>query len=151
MVGIVLVSHSPALAAAALELASQMLPGTEVPVAVAAGTADGSTGTDATAIARAITSVASGDGVLVIMDLGSAVLSAELAVELAGPMDDEIRLSTGPFVEGLVAAVVTAAVGGDLGRVAEQAAAALGPKAAQLGREAPRDTSPDAPDTSSLS
>lgn len=132
MVGIVVVSHSPALATAAVELAREMLHGTDVPIAVAAGTAGGATGTDAVRIADAISRVASGDGVLVLMDLGSAVLSAELATELVGPLDDEIRLSAGPFVEGLVAAAVTASTGADLDHVAEQAASALTPKASHL-------------------
>ncbi len=132
MIGIVVVSHSPALAAAAIDLASEMLPGTGVRIAVAAGTAGGATGTDATTVAEAIADVASPDGVLVLMDLGSALLSAELAVELLGEVDYEVRLSPAPFVEGLVAAAVQAGVGADLGRVAEEAANALSPKTAQL-------------------
>jgi dihydroxyacetone kinase phosphotransfer subunit len=133
VVGLVVVSHSPALAAAAVGLATQMLPHVRVPIAVAAGTVEGATGTDATRIAEAIREVASGDGVLVLMDLGSAILSAELALELLGPVDDEVRLSPAPFVEGLVAATVTAGTGGDLDRVAREAADALSPKARQLG------------------
>jgi PTS hybrid protein len=132
VVGIAVVSHSPALAAAAVELAREMLHGREVPLAVAAGTADGRLGTDAARVAAAITSVSSGDGVLVVMDVGSAVLAASLAVELLAPLDEEIVLSPGPFVEGLVAAVVTAATGGDLARVAEEAAQGLLPKTRQL-------------------
>ena len=132
MVGIVVVSHSPALAAAAVELASQMLPGSGVRIAVAAGTAGGATGTDATAVAEAIAEVASPEGVLVLMDLGSALLSTELALELLGDVDYEIRLSAAPFVEGLVAAAVQAGVGSDLDRVAHEAANALGPKTTQL-------------------
>lgn len=133
MVGLVVVSHSPALAEAAVALASQMLHGVEVPIAVAAGTADGGTGTDATAIVEAVTRASSGDGVLVLMDLGSAVLSAELAVELAGDVDGGVVLSDGPFVEGLVAAAVTASTGASLDRVAREASTALRPKASQLG------------------
>jgi dihydroxyacetone kinase phosphotransfer subunit len=132
MVGIVVVSHSPALAAAAVELASQMLPGSGARIAVAAGTAGGATGTDATGVAEAISEVASPDGVLVLMDLGSALLSTELALELLGDVDYEIRLSAAPFVEGLVAAAVQAGVGSDLDRVAHEAANALSPKTTQL-------------------
>ena len=134
MVGLVVVSHSLALAGAAVALASEMLHGTPVPIAVAAGTADGMTGTDATRIAEAVTSVATGDGVLVVMDLGSAILSTELALELVGDLDDEVRLSAGPFVEGLVAAAVTASTGASLDRVAAEADAALAPKAGHLAR-----------------
>lgn len=132
MVGLVVVSHSPALADAAVALAGEMLHGIPVPIAVAAGTVDGAPGTDATRIADAVASVATGDGVLVLMDLGSAILSTELALELVGDLDGEVRLSTGPFVEGLVAAAVTASTGASLDRVAAEAAAALGPKTRHL-------------------
>ncbi len=132
MVGIVVVSHSPALAEAAVGLAREMLRERTVPIAVAAGTADGSIGTDAARVAEAIRSVASGDGVLVVMDLGSAVLSSGLALELLAPLEDEVVLSPGPFVEGLVAAAVTAGTGADLTRVADEAAGGLLPKTRQL-------------------
>ena len=70
MVGIVVVSHSPHLAQAAVELALEMVAGDKPPLAIAAGTADGSTGTDAAKVAEAIEQVSSPAGVLVIMDLG---------------------------------------------------------------------------------
>jgi phosphoenolpyruvate---glycerone phosphotransferase subunit DhaM len=132
VVGIVVVSHSPALAEAAVDLAREMLPGRQVPMAVAAGTASGGLGTDATRVAEAIRSVASRDGVLVVMDLGSAVLSAGLALELLGTVEGEVVLSPGPLVEGLVAAAVTAGTGADLDRVADEAAMGLLPKVRQL-------------------
>ena len=87
-VGLVVVSHSRALADAAVELARGMLPGREQTITVAAGDVDGGLGTDATAIADAVTAADSGDGVVVLMDLGSAVLSAETALELR---DDDVR------------------------------------------------------------
>ncbi|EEI86884.1 putative PTS-dependent dihydroxyacetone kinase, DhaM subunit, partial [Anaerococcus lactolyticus ATCC 51172] len=69
-------------------------------------------GTDAVAVAAAIDELAADcDGVLVLMDLGSAVLSAELAVELRSS-EVPVRLAPAPFVEGLLAAVVSAAAGG---------------------------------------
>ncbi|MEO8262063.1 MAG: dihydroxyacetone kinase phosphoryl donor subunit DhaM [Pseudolysinimonas sp.] len=139
MIGIVLVSHSPKLAAAALELAREMVPGDEPRVAVAAGTGDGLTGTDATRVAAAIAEVASPDGVLVLMDLGSAVLSAELALEFAGDVGGEVRLSSAPVVEGLLAAVVRAAGGASLDEADREARGALAAKEAQLG------SAPDAP------
>jgi phosphotransferase system HPr (HPr) family protein len=67
------------------------------------------------------------------MDLGSAVMSAELAIELADLGGAEVRLSPAPLVEGLVAAVVRAAGGADLATVAREAEAALKPKQAALG------------------
>jgi dihydroxyacetone kinase phosphotransfer subunit len=150
VIGIVLVSHSPQLAAAALELAREMVPGDQPRVAVAAGTADGRIGTDATRVASAIAEVASADGVLVLMDLGSAVLSAELALEFAGDVGGEVRLSTAPFVEGLLAAIVRAAGGASLDEADREARGALGAKEAQLGTRAPAAPEPAAasgPDT----
>jgi len=134
MVGIVVVSHSAALATAALELASQMTQGDGPPTALAAGTADGGLGTDATRVADAIDEVAesAGDGVLVFADLGSAVLSAELALELR-VSDAPVRLTSAPLVEGLVAALVSAAAGASLDAVAAEAEGALTPKQAHLG------------------
>ncbi|WP_448618922.1 dihydroxyacetone kinase phosphoryl donor subunit DhaM [Geodermatophilus sp. URMC 65] len=136
-VGLVVVSHSRALADAAVELARGMLPGRELAVGVAAGDVDGGLGTDATAIADAVTAADSGDGVVVLMDLGSAVLSAETALEL---LDDDVRervvLSPAPLVEGLVGAAVTAAAGADRDRVAAEALRGLAPKQAHLGEPA---------------
>lgn len=142
MIGIVLVSHSPKLAEAALELAREMVPGDEPRVAVAAGTSDGRTGTDATRVAAAITEVASPDGVLVLMDLGSAVLSAELALEFAGDVGAEVRLSSAPVVEGLLAAVVRAAGGATLEEADREARGALAGKETQLGAHAPSEVQP---------
>ena len=81
MVGLVLVSHSRLVAEGAAELARQM-GGAEVAIVPAGGLEDGSIGTDAVRVADAIRAAMSPDGVLVLMDLGSAVLSAELALDL---------------------------------------------------------------------
>ncbi len=136
MIGIVVVSHSAALAEATVALADEMVHGDGPVVAVAAGAAGGF-GTDATEVRRALDKAASPDGVLVLMDLGSAVLSAELALEL-GPLDGfEVRLSAAPMVEGLVAAVVRAAGGADLDTVAREAEGALLPKITSLAEHTP--------------
>jgi phosphoenolpyruvate---glycerone phosphotransferase subunit DhaM len=132
-VGLVVVSHSRPLADAAVVLARGMLPGRELTVEIAAGDVDGGLGTDATAIAAAIAAADSGDGVVVLMDLGSAVLSAETALEL---LDDDLRdrvvLSPAPLVEGLVGAAVIAATGAPRDRVAAEALRGLAPKQAHL-------------------
>ncbi len=136
MVGIVVVSHSRRLADAAVELAMQMVRGTPPPIEVAAGLDGHVLGTDAARVKEAIDRVASPDGVIVIMDLGSAVLSAELALELRGEVDDcPIVLSDGPLVEGLVAAVALAAAGASLAEVAGDAAQAGHIKTKLLGIE----------------
>ena len=104
-VGLVVVSHSRALARAAVALAQEMLHGKQIRIAIAAGLDDTTFGTDAAQIVDAITAADHGAGVVVLMDLGSAVLSAELALEL---LDDDVRdrvvLCPAPLVEGLVVA-----------------------------------------------
>lgn len=150
-VGVVAVSHSRALADAAIALALEMTSQGGPAVAAAAGSAEGRTGTDAARIAAAITEVDSGDGVVVIMDLGSAIMSAELALEFLEPaLADRVRLVAAPFVEGMLAAVVRAAGGAPLDEVASEAASALTPKLEHLGPQAaPAPTAPadrDLPD-----
>jgi len=123
--GIVVVSHSAQIAAGTVELARQMA-GDDLRIEAAGGTADGSLGTDAAAIMAAIVAAEGGAGVLVLMDLGSAVLATQTALEMLG--DDvaaRVRLSGGPLVEGAVVAAVQASVGDDLAAVlaaAEEAA-----------------------------
>ena len=133
-VGIVAVSHSAALARAALDLALEMVAGDPPRVELAAGTADGRTGTDAARVAEAIQAADEGAGVVVIMDLGSAVLSAEMGLEFCPP-GTRAMLVAAPFVEGLLAAVVRAASGASVEVVAREARAALAPKARHLGED----------------
>jgi phosphoenolpyruvate-protein phosphotransferase/dihydroxyacetone kinase phosphotransfer subunit len=133
VIGVVVVSHSPQLAKAAIELASEMVRGDGPKVAIAAGVYDGSFGTDATRIAEAIAEVASPDGVLVLVDLGSAVLSAGLALELIDLPEIEVRVTSAPFVEGLMAGLVLAAAGASLDEVEREALGSLDSKRAQLG------------------
>lgn len=133
MIGLVVVSHSHLLATSAVELAREMLGEHPVRIRTAAGLDETTLGTDAVRIQRAIEQADSGDGVVVLMDLGSAVLSAELALEL---LDDGARsrvvLCPAPLVEGLVVASVTAASGADRFEVAADATGALAAKIAQL-------------------
>ncbi len=135
MVGIVVVSHSAALARAAVALASEMLHDRPVRLAVAAGLHDATLGTDAVRIKEAIQEVDSPEGVVVLMDLGSAVLSAELALDLLEDpsVRERVILSAAPLVEGLVVAAVAAAGGAGLKEVAAEAQNALLGKAAHLG------------------
>lgn len=130
MVGIVIVSHSRRLAEGIEELVQGMAGG-EVPLAVTGGTDDSEEplGTDATAVLEAIEDVYSEDGVLVLMDLGSAVLSAEMAVDmLDGDRRGLVLLCEAPLVEGAMAAVVQARMGATLEEVAAEARSALGAK-----------------------
>ncbi|GAA4910354.1 phosphocarrier protein FPr [Actinomycetospora succinea] len=142
-VGIVVVSHSRALADAAVALAGEMLHGGGGPLEVAAGLDGGGFGTDAVAISEAVAAADAGDGVVVLMDLGSAVLSAELALEM---VDDDVRgrvvLCPAPLVEGLIVAVVSAAGGAPATEVAQEASDALLAKSGHLGA-APDEAAPE--------
>src|SRR4051794_39523921 len=136
MVGLVIVSHSAALAGGVVELARQM-GGEQVRIEAAGGLAEpeGAIGTDMQLVRAAIERVAGADGVLVLMDLGSAVMSAEMAVELIAAEDADLRveLCEAPLVEGAVAAAARAGAGAPLDEVITEARSALGMKAAQLG------------------
>lgn len=135
VVGIVIVSHSKQLALGVRELAAQMVRG-EVPIAIAAGIDDPENplGTDAIQVSEAIAAVFSDDGVLVLMDLGSALLSAEMALEfLSEEQRQKIYLCEAPLVEGAIAAVVAAAAGKNIHQVMAEARGALVAKATQLG------------------
>ncbi|MDP9327481.1 MAG: dihydroxyacetone kinase phosphoryl donor subunit DhaM, partial [Actinomycetota bacterium] len=134
MVGIVVVSHSFGLAQGVAELARQM-GGPDVPIETAGGLdlPDHPIGTDAVMVMEAVERAWSPEGVLILMDLGSAVLSAEMALEL---LPEEHRanvlLCEAPLVEGAVAAAVTAKLGAALGAAAE-ARGGLASKLAHLG------------------
>ncbi|WP_327066939.1 dihydroxyacetone kinase phosphoryl donor subunit DhaM [Kitasatospora sp. NBC_01250] len=117
-VGIVLVSHSPLLGAGVRELVEQ-LGGGSVAVEVAAGTEDGGIGTSYELIAESVRKVDGGAGVVLLPDLGSSVLTARAV--LADLERAELVLVDAPFVEGAVAAVVTASTGAALAEVVRSA------------------------------
>jgi multiphosphoryl transfer protein len=133
VVGIVVVSHSDALAEGVVTLAREM--GPNPPSLEAAGGTDepGVLGTDAERVRAAIERAMSDDGVLVLMDLGSALMSAEFAVELLEDAPGRVLLSEAPLVEGAVAAAVAASGGASLEEVAAEARGALAMKTSQLG------------------
>jgi PTS hybrid protein len=118
-VGLVVVSHSAGLAAGVVEVAAQMAP--DVIVVPAGGTADGGIGTDFDAVAAALERAESGAGVVLLYDLGSARMVAEMAVEVT----EGARLVDAPLVEGTVAAAVAAQGGADLDDVAHAALEAV--------------------------
>jgi dihydroxyacetone kinase phosphotransfer subunit len=150
MVGIVIVSHSARLADGVVELAREMA-GPDVAIVAAGGLdlPDRPLGTDAALIERAIDEAWADDGVLVLMDLGSAVMSAEMAAEML-PDDRRSRvlLCEAPLVEGAVAAAVAARLGDPLDQVAAEARGGLAGKVAHLasgpdGEPAPPAVEPD--------
>ncbi|MDH6117098.1 PTS hybrid protein [Kitasatospora sp. GAS204A] len=118
-VGIVLVSHSPLLAAGVRELVEQ-LGGGSVRVAVAGGTEDGELGTSYELITEAVRQADGGAGVVVLPDLGSSVLTARAVLADLGRAE-ELVLVDAPFVEGAVSAVVTASTGAGLAEVVRAA------------------------------
>ena len=136
MIGLVLVSHSRAVAVALQGMVGELY-NQSVPVAVAAGAGDDGAllGTDATAIMAAVEGLAATcDGVLVLLDLGSAILSAELALEL---LDETVRVKVAvcgaPLVEGAVAAAAQCSIGATLEAVRAEAEGALRQKTEHLG------------------
>ncbi|MFZ4299067.1 PTS-dependent dihydroxyacetone kinase phosphotransferase subunit DhaM [Streptomyces cinereoruber] len=125
-VGVVLVSHSAAVAAAVAELALGLAGGSEgpPPVLPAGGTPDGGLGTSSELIGAAARAVDRGAGVALLVDLGSAVLTVKAMLVEGDELPGNSRLVDAPFVEGAVAAVVTASAGGDLDAVVAAASEA---------------------------
>lgn len=138
MVGVVVVSHSRDLAVALVALARQA-GNDSVPIASAGGVGQNRSefGTDAVEISEAIASVYSDDGVVVLMDLGSAILSSEMALEMLDPEQaGKVRFCAAPIVEGTIAASVQAGLGSDLDAVCREAREALIAKQQHLGSQA---------------
>lgn len=123
-VGIVLVSHSAQVAESVARLAAGLAGGGTAPVAAAGGTPDGGLGTSSELIVEAARTVDRGAGVAFLVDLGSAVLTVKTLLTDGDELPDRSRLVDAPFVEGAVAAVVTASAGADLDAVAQAAAEA---------------------------
>jgi phosphocarrier protein FPr len=145
MVSLVIVSHSAQLAAGVRELAQQMVQG-QVAIAAAGGIDDPENpfGTDPMQVLEAINAVYDPDGVVVLMDLGSALLSAEMAVEVLEPEQQQhIYLCPAPLVEGTVSAAVQASVGADVQQVMAEAQGALATKREQLGLAATDEPEPE--------
>ncbi|WP_253258944.1 dihydroxyacetone kinase phosphoryl donor subunit DhaM [Subtercola boreus] len=124
-VGLVFVSHSEKIASGLVDLAAQMAPGTAL--VAAGGTDEGGIGTSFEKVTAAMAEADSGEGVVVLCDLGSAILTAETALDF---LDDEVRervrIVDAPLVEGAVAASVTAETGGSLAAVVAAAESARG-------------------------
>jgi len=119
-VGIVLVSHSAPLAEGAAELAGQVS-GSGVIIGTAGGTDDGRIGTSIDKVERAVRLADSGAGVVILPDLGSSVLTVRALLADAEDLPTQVVMADAPFVEGAVAAAVTAAGGGDVKAVLEAA------------------------------
>ena len=119
MVGIVIVSHSRKVAEGIYDLVMQMASENEH-IIPAGGLEDGSIGTDAFKIQAAIEAADTGDGVAVLADLGSGIMSAEIAIEMLDS-DIDVRIADAPILEGAVSAAVTSTSGASLDEVIEAA------------------------------
>jgi dihydroxyacetone kinase phosphotransfer subunit len=117
MVGIVIVSHSNKLAQGVMELAKMMA--ADAPVAAAGGLEDGSFGTSYEKIDTAIDSVYSDDGVVILMDMGSAVMTAEMVIE--NMPNKKIQMIDCPLVEGAVVAAIASSSNQSMGEVINEA------------------------------
>jgi dihydroxyacetone kinase DhaKLM complex PTS-EIIA-like component DhaM len=123
-VGVVLVAHSARVAEAVAQLAVELLgTGDPGPLATAGGDAEGGVGTSAALFVSAAKTVDQGMGVAVLVDFGSAVgtVRAVLDAAEAHRLPFPVRIADAPFLEGSIAAVATAAAGGDLAAVIESA------------------------------
>jgi len=125
-VGLVFVSHSALIAEGLVDVARQMAP--DAALAAAGGTDDGGIGTSFALVSAGIAAVDAGVGVVVLCDLGSAILTAETALDF---LDDDavrarVRIVDAPLVEGGVAAAVAAQTGRSLDEVVAAAQSAAG-------------------------
>lgn len=117
MVGIVIVSHSEKVAQGALELCRQMA--VSVPMAAAGGLPDGGIGTDFQRIYEAVETVQSEDGVVILFDMGSAIMTTEMVLEEFQGIN--IKMADAPIVEGSIAAAISSAIGLPLEQVLQAA------------------------------
>lgn len=132
-VGVLFVSHSAAIATGLVELARQMAP--TAALVAAGGTDDGRIGTSFDLVSAGITEADSGSGVVVLCDLGSAILTAETALDfLDDEVRDQVRIVDAPLVEGGVAAAVAAEAGDPLEVVVAAAESARGQAATASAR-----------------
>lgn len=114
MVGIVVVSHSQKVAEGAKELALQMA--ADAKIAAAGGLQDGSIGTDMEKITNAINEVMSDDGVIMLVDMGSAIMTSEMAIEMSDN-PEKIKIADTPVVEGTIFGAVEASIGSSMEQI----------------------------------
>ncbi|MBT2501184.1 dihydroxyacetone kinase phosphoryl donor subunit DhaM [Curtobacterium sp. ISL-83] len=140
-VGILVVSHSAAIASGTVELARQMA--SDVPMVAAGGTEDGGIGTSFDAITAGIEELSGADAIVVLCDLGSAYLTTDTALDF---LDEDVRarvhVSDAPLVEGTVAAAVAAQTGGEVAAVLAAAASAARSEADAGGASSPSGEQP---------
>lgn len=118
MVGIVLISHSDKIVEGLREVVLQMAP--TIPIVTAGGTVDGRIGTDMMKIVGAVNKVYSEDGVIILFDLGSAFMNAEMAIEFIDEKESEkVKILDVPLVEGAITAAVQSSIGKSISEIEE--------------------------------
>ncbi|MGM0501426.1 MAG: dihydroxyacetone kinase phosphoryl donor subunit DhaM [Bacillota bacterium] len=119
MVGILIVSHSIELATGTKKLAEQMIQD-EIILEAVGGTADGRLGTSSDLIYEKLEQMDKEDGIIVLADMGSAVMNVELAFELfAEEVQEKLVIANAPIVEGAVCAVVEASFNKSIDEILE--------------------------------
>ncbi|SUO97753.1 dihydroxyacetone kinase phosphoryl donor subunit DhaM [Suttonella ornithocola] len=138
MVNLLLVSHSRQLAESVRELALQMAPEAHISVAAGIDDPDNPIGTDAVAVMEAIeTNAQTEDGIVILVDLGSAILSTQTALALVSPeLAEKVTISPAPFVEGTIAAAVSAISGANREQILTESLSVLRAKESALGTSA---------------
>jgi len=140
-VGLVIVSHSSKIAEGVVDLAAQMAEG--VRIVAAGGTDDDGIGTSFDKVSAAMVAADDGAGVVVLCDLGSAILTAETALDFVDDdVRERIRIADAPLVEGSIAAAVAAQIGGTLDEVVTAARSANVTIQADAGAAASSTTAP---------
>lgn len=118
MVSLVIVSHSEKIGKGIKELALQMAP--DVKIEIAGGTGDGRIGTDCLNIMNAINNAYSDDGVLILFDLGSALMNSEMALDFMENIDkSKVKIAKCAIVEGAIAGAVEASIGKTIDEILE--------------------------------
>ncbi|MDQ0484554.1 dihydroxyacetone kinase phosphoryl donor subunit DhaM [Guptibacillus hwajinpoensis] len=128
MVGLVIVSHSPYISKGLVQMLEEAQP--EVTVMDAGGTDDGDMGTSAMRIQTAIEKAEAGEGVVVLVDFGSSVMNAEMAIEMI-ETESDIMIADAPLIEGAYSAVMEAGFGKSLEEVVNAATSAKDTKKVQ--------------------
>ena len=121
MIGIVIISHSIKIAEGIIDLCNEMV-GDNIKIIPAGGSSDGRIGTDPIKIKEAIEKAYDGDGVVILADIGSSLMNADMAMEL---LEEEIRKKTiildTPVVEGSIGVAVQASISNDINQILQVA------------------------------
>ena len=121
MIGLVIVSHSSKISEGVVDLCYEMA-GEDLKIISAGGTSDGRIGTDPMLIKESIEKTYDGDGVVILADIGSSIMSSELAIEmLEEGIKEKVHILDAPIVEGSIAVSVQASISNDMEEIKKAA------------------------------